>query len=347
MSGNIHISSQKYEKITCGRDSGGIIIWHKLEMAKYIQIIKKEKSHIWLKINKQLSQTTKDIFLCAIYIPPSESPYYNENIFETLHSQINHFQAQGCVLICGDLNARTGSLLDYATENVNNYIFGQSFQQNKIHFSRTNSVSQINKNGRLLFELCRSLGLYLVNGKVRGDSIGRYTYSSFHGCSTVDYMFTDFDLFSFRAFTVKPLTPLSDHSQITVYLKRTENTNIHAQPSKLYNITKNYRWVQDSTEKYPTAFDHPQVCLLMDNFIENIYPHNEDGINMAVENINYIFDYLATISNLKTTKKSHKQKEKNEKWFDLDCKKIKKNLRQLANQKHKTTRRFRFTSSLL
>ncbi len=44
---------------------------------------------------------------------------------------------------------------------------------------------------------------------------------------------------------------------------------------------------------------------------------------------------MATISNLKTTKKTHKQKQENESWFDSDCKKIRKNLRQLANQKHR------------
>ncbi len=123
----ISISSQKHAEITRGRDSGGTIIWYKIEIAKYIQIIKKEETHIWIKIDNQLNQTTKDIFLCALYIPPSESPYYNENIFETLHSEINHFQAQGSVLVCGDLNARTGSLPDYTTDSGNNYIFGQSF----------------------------------------------------------------------------------------------------------------------------------------------------------------------------------------------------------------------------
>ncbi len=34
----------------------------------------------------------------------------------------------------------------------------------------------------------------------------------------------------------REFTELSDHSQITVYLKRKENANIHSQHSKLYNI---------------------------------------------------------------------------------------------------------------
>ena len=42
------------------------------------------------------------------YIPPLESPYFNEDSFSILEGEINHFYAQRHVLVCGDLNARTG-----------------------------------------------------------------------------------------------------------------------------------------------------------------------------------------------------------------------------------------------
>lgn len=64
----VAVSSRKHKKVTRGRDSGGIIIWYKTEIAKYITAIKKEESHIWLKINKILTQTENNIFLCALYI---------------------------------------------------------------------------------------------------------------------------------------------------------------------------------------------------------------------------------------------------------------------------------------
>ncbi|KAK3568427.1 hypothetical protein QTP86_006934 [Hemibagrus guttatus] len=54
-----------------------------------------------------------------IYIPPSDSPYYDEEIFPQLHTETCSFQAQGNVLICGDLNARTGALPDLNTEDGN------------------------------------------------------------------------------------------------------------------------------------------------------------------------------------------------------------------------------------
>ena len=51
--------------------------------------------------------TEKNVLLCATYMSPLESPYYNEDSFSILEGEINHFQAQGHVLVCGDLNART------------------------------------------------------------------------------------------------------------------------------------------------------------------------------------------------------------------------------------------------
>lgn len=72
--------------------------------------------------------------MCAIYIPPSESPYYNEEIFDTIQEQIIYFQTQGNVLVCGDLNARIGSLPDYTTDHGKSHIFGQNSQQNIVIF---------------------------------------------------------------------------------------------------------------------------------------------------------------------------------------------------------------------
>jgi hypothetical protein len=54
----------------------------------------------------------KNVLLCATYITPLESPYLNEDSFSILEGEINHFQAQGHVLVCGDLNARTGQESD-------------------------------------------------------------------------------------------------------------------------------------------------------------------------------------------------------------------------------------------
>ncbi|KAL6484036.1 hypothetical protein MHYP_G00089090 [Metynnis hypsauchen] len=214
------------------------------------------------------------------YVPPSESPYYDEDVFPSLHHQISSFQAQGSVLICGDLNARAGSLPNFNTKQGNNYIFGHQNPRNTTDLPRFNSDPQVNRNGKDLLQLCQSLGLYIVNGGLRGDSLGRFTFCSPLGNRTVDYMVTDLDPFSLSAFTVKALTPLSDHSQITVFIKRTEtNSTAHTQPSELYSIRRPYRWAQNSPEEFQKAIRDPNIQTLLDTFLDTTYTHSNEGDN--------------------------------------------------------------------
>ncbi|KAL7824723.1 hypothetical protein SRHO_G00344570 [Serrasalmus rhombeus] len=132
------------------------------------------------------------------------------------------------------------------------------------------------QHGKNLLQLCGSLGLYIVNGRLRGDSFGQLTYSSALSSSMVDYAITDLDQTFLRAFTVKPLTPLSDHSQTTVYLKRTAANDNRQKPRQMYKLRPPLRWAQDSTEKYLHAIDSQEIHTLLDSFLSNIYPLNRE-----------------------------------------------------------------------
>ncbi len=83
------------------------MIWLKADLTKHITAIKK-KTHL-LKMSKHIGICVVDLYLCAIYTPPSESPYYEEELCSSLHTEIFHIQAQGETLLCGDFNAPTGS----------------------------------------------------------------------------------------------------------------------------------------------------------------------------------------------------------------------------------------------
>uniref|UniRef100_A0A8K9V0N5 Reverse transcriptase domain-containing protein n=1 Tax=Oncorhynchus mykiss TaxID=8022 RepID=A0A8K9V0N5_ONCMY len=98
--------------------------------------------------------------------------------------------------------------------------------------------------------------MYIVNGRLRGDSYGRYTYSSSLGSSTVDYFITDLNPESLRVFTVRPLTPLSDHSKITVYLNRAILNHVASKPKELSNIKKCYRWKELSIQNGDVWVNH-------------------------------------------------------------------------------------------
>ena len=144
-----------------------------------------------------------------------------------------------------------------------------------------------------LLQLCGMLDMYIVNCRLRGDSCGSYIYSSSLGVSTVDYFVTDRNPESLRAFTVSPLTPLSDHSKITVYLNRVILNHEASKQKELSNNKKCYRWKECRIETYQKTIRQEQIQSHLDNFLNKTFHCNCEGVNLAVENLNSLFDSLS------------------------------------------------------
>lgn len=331
------VPSTKLTGIKQGRDSGGMLIWYKSELTHSIKLIKTGAFYIWLEINKELTSTEKNTLLLATYIPPIESPYFKEDMFSILEEEINQFQSRGHIVVCGDLNARTGQEPDTLSTQGDKHLPGGGNISSPTCPPRQNYDKVTNKHGSQLLQLCRSLGLYIVNGRLRGDSYGRYTYSSSLGNSTVDYFITDLSLVSLRAFTVSPLTPLSDHSKTTVYLNRSTSNHETPKPTKLNTIKTSYKWKEGSVETYQNAVQQQQVQSLLDQFLGENFQCNSEDVNRAVEQLNHIFDLSASLANLKATNRNARKTKNNnnDKWFDNECKNLRKQLRNLSNQKHR------------
>ena len=329
------VPSTKLTGVKQGRDSGGMLIWFKTELTHAIKQIKIGPFYIWLEINKSLTSTEKNVFLCATYIPPIDSPYFKDDMFSTLEEDITYFQASGQIIVCGDLNARTGQVADTLNPQGDKHLPGIGYIPSPLRSLRLNYDKATNNHGSQLLQLCRSLGLYIVNGRFRGDSYGRYTHSSSKGNSTVDYFITDINVESLRAFTVSQLTPLSDHSKITAYLNRSAPNHETIKPNKLHNIKQRYKWKEQSTEAFQTAIKKKQVQSLLDKFLKNTFQDTSESVNSAVENLNNIFDVTASLANLKPSQRKTKNKDNTDKWYDNDCKNLRTKLRNLSNQKHR------------
>ena len=157
-----------------------MLIWYRADLTHCIKLVKTETFYIWLEMNKEIISTEKN------YIPPIESPYFNKDSFSILEGEINHYQAQGHVLVYSELNARTGQEPDTLSSQWDKHLPGGDIIPSPICPPRHNYDNITNKNRSQLVQLCRTLGLYIVNGRLRGDSYGRYTYSASFGSSTVD-----------------------------------------------------------------------------------------------------------------------------------------------------------------
>ena len=89
-----------------------MLIWYRADLTHSIKLVKTGTFYIWLDIYKEIITAENNGIICTNYIPPIESPYFNDNSFSILKGEIKHFQSQEHVLVCGDLNARTGTLLE-------------------------------------------------------------------------------------------------------------------------------------------------------------------------------------------------------------------------------------------
>ena len=108
-------SKQKYY-----RKSGGLAVFVKDEISEdeisdYCLHYKTESDYVlWMSIHKRIFQTNENVILGTIYIPPSQSRFYNEDEIAVLENEIiSQCSNNKYVFINGDINGRTSRLPDF------------------------------------------------------------------------------------------------------------------------------------------------------------------------------------------------------------------------------------------
>ena len=76
-----------------------------------------------------------------------------------------------------------------------------------------------------MLDMCKSLGLYIANGRKLGDPFGSYTYLKWNGNSVVDYLLTSHEIFDqISTFKVGQYqSMLSDHCPLLYTLEIKNN----------------------------------------------------------------------------------------------------------------------------
>ena len=113
-------------------------------------------------------------------------PYFNPGIFIDIETDIAFFHCEGSIVLAGDFNARTGTTNDFIDVNNCNFIPGDNIPLPFILPNRQNFDNNINDHGKHFLELCKSCDLRILNGRTKRDSLGKLTYHSSKGVSTVD-----------------------------------------------------------------------------------------------------------------------------------------------------------------
>ncbi len=179
-----------------GKHSGGIAVFVRVTWANNTVVwkITKDRTRIWLRLGNAFQ---RPLFLCIVYAAPQGSPYADNSLFEHICQEIGEAMNLGDVLIDGDFNARTGTNIDFidCSQLADVLLVPQAIEDTLPN----NMLERQNRDTvragwhREFLDLCRTIGLFILNGCTPGDISGEYTCLSNKGFSTMDYFLTTAD----------------------------------------------------------------------------------------------------------------------------------------------------------
>ena len=163
-----------------------------------------------------VAKEKKIIFCCFAYMPPANSVVTcnKASQWSTLEREVAEYKTQEDMILCGDLNARVGNMLDYimndSSPHVEQYYSG--YESDNAIPQRKNQDVQTNTQGKCLIDLYVSSGRRIVNGRHNEDPSGKFTRYIPRGCSVIDYVIMSENLlYTVEEFSISDLPIYSDH----------------------------------------------------------------------------------------------------------------------------------------
>jgi hypothetical protein len=314
---------------------GGLAILRKPYLKNHVKILKNTNSdYQWIKLDKTFFGFQKDIYICVVYFPPSISSYTKDldvHILDSIEKDITIFSKNADILLCGDFNARIGTNPDYILNDDNKFIpIFNSYPVDKDILERHNKDTQLYARGKELLDVCIVHQLRVLNGRTLGDLSGNFTCFTPNGASAVDYAIVSESALNkilyFKIADFKPI--LSDcHCLLEWEMSASycytsdmleENVIIKSMPRR-------YMWTEDSATLFQEALTSESVQPKINQILTKNELNTFESINNASTDLANIFIQAADLS-LKKKKNSNKNNTKNEKWFNLDLKKMRNNL---------------------
>ena len=108
---------------------------------------------VWFKLSREYFNIQNYIYLGNVYIVPEGSRYWNDDIFDRIKDDISQFPDNVKILICGDYNARTGTLSDIVgntlngtDKGLNDLIPHQFLEDGNMNIPRRHSMDKASTN---------------------------------------------------------------------------------------------------------------------------------------------------------------------------------------------------------
>ena len=299
---------------------GGLAVLIRKSIRSGIKILKNTSSEFqWIKLSKNFFNLEKDIYVCFSYVSPCSFQHKSDaDTLEAIVRDINIFRNEGHILLCGDLNARTGSDPDFIQNDTDKHIpLDPSYIIDANIIQRCSEDQKVDDRGKQLNELCISSRMRILNGRTLGDFYGKFTCQTPTGASVVDYVIASEELLKdVIYFHVDSFIPmfLDCHSKVSVSLKASFKRDIlHNRNKKMPDC---FKWNKFSSEKFKNALHDKEISQKIKSFMDNKFDTQETDINDACSLFEDIV--LDTAKKCLTRKTSMKSKKKSNKWYDED-----------------------------
>ena len=280
------------KKLKFGRKHGGIAVYvHNSLLPGVSKVATTGAETVQIKLNKDIFSLDRDTVISFTYCSPANSSYIQRTQLDTyddLEQKLSCLGQDVDIISLGDFNARTGTGLDYISEEDNTDMPDlYDYQVDSVAtYPRGNMDEGTNSYGEKLLSLCKSVPLRVCNGRKLGDILGTYTCYKWNGKSTVDYCMVSPNIYhQIMSFHVnKLLATLSDHCSIEVKLRtkfiaKIFNVNNHEflqKPSKI-------KWDKDIAVKFENLLQLPNSKLFINNFAKNGISNEQNCIDSATE----------------------------------------------------------------
>ena len=341
---NFHIPSISRRGKKRGRNSGGVIVYVSNKIVEGVAFVRRNKTTLWLQLDANYFGWEDNIYLANTYCPPESSVYY-DNHLEQLELDIVDFMSSGKVVIMGDLNARTGGEADFIVDDeIDNFVpLPHNYSVDGKITKRSFCDYNLNNSGKRLLDTCISNNMRIMNGRFVGDSIGRFTYYSILGASTIDYGICHKSVLNLiRYFIVLPLTEYSDHCQISFAMtcRPKQHSNDRYISKNKYDkipLKISPKWKDWSKQVYTDTLWHDSNITKLITFMNKSYMLNTESANEAAKDLTeFILQVSEAATEFVEPRINSKRVTKNKLGYDLECLNLRKTVRQHAKRLHRS-----------
>ena len=302
--------------------AGGLGVYVRNEVNSFVELVPNScDDSIWIRLKED------NIYIGTYYVSPKYSKSRDIDFFSTLNEEITYFEKMGTIFLQGDLNARTGTDLDFIRAGKYDLCdeeVDESYSDTLDPNLRNSEDSIVNARGKELLDLCKLNKLVIINGRKNGDLFGKNTCHNWNGSSVVDYLLAPASCIDFiSSFVVGCYVPwLSDHCIITTKILLRGNYTEDIASEELKDAHPGFFWNETSLASYNNEL---QCDLAQQKVNQMLAAPSLDSIELATNICGFL---LATVSSagVKQKRPFNEESGKKQPWFDYECKSEKEKL---------------------